>query len=175
MRVELWPSRVATTNRDSPALTSHELNVRRRSFGVTFGIPARAQARSRSRRQCRYARVPTLAAQVRMSRSVTARDSINCSRARTGITAHRGIGVMTRIGGALGASITELVEIFAHRAPPSRVGRRVIDRRRRGRSRIRNRCRALHWAASRHPASIQKSYMTPIEAFHTDASTLITL
>ena len=49
MRVLLCPSRFATTFSGAPAFTSHDAYVRRRSFGVTFSMPAIAHALGRSR------------------------------------------------------------------------------------------------------------------------------
>nr|WP_242353849.1 hypothetical protein [Anaeromyxobacter sp. SG64] len=45
-----WPIIFATTKLVSPAWSSQEANVRRRSFGLTLGMPARQQATARSRR-----------------------------------------------------------------------------------------------------------------------------
>src|ERR1044071_8030542 len=49
MRVEACPKRSATMRFDTPPWISQLANVRLRSFGVTRGTPARAQARARSR------------------------------------------------------------------------------------------------------------------------------
>src|ERR1051325_2245648 len=49
MRVEACPKRSATMRFDTPPWISQLASVRLRSFGVTRGTPARAQARARSR------------------------------------------------------------------------------------------------------------------------------